>query len=210
MEVIARYGNPAQQDEWLLPLLDGTIRSCFAMTEPAVASSDATNIAATIRVEGDYAYLNGMKWWTSGAMDPRCKIIIFMGVKEGDLSDVPPHQRHSMVLVPMDTQGVEIIRPMRVFGFDGECFCCHNNLIFRLRVRILKFTYPCVDAPHGHAEMKFTNVRVPKSNILLGEGRGFEIAQGRLGPGRIHHCMRLLGASERAVKVFQNGKCGDG
>jgi alkylation response protein AidB-like acyl-CoA dehydrogenase len=120
MEVIARYGNEAQQEEWLKPLLDGTIRSCFAMTEPEVASSDATNIEATIRVEGDHAYLNGTKWWTSGAMDPRCKISIFMGITAGDLSNVPAHQRHSMVLVPMDSEGVEIIRPLRVFGYDGE------------------------------------------------------------------------------------------
>jgi acyl-CoA dehydrogenase len=127
MEVIARYGNAEQQQQWLQPLLDGTIRSCFAMTEPAVASSDATNIEATIRVEGDFAYVNGTKWWTSGAMDPRCKISIFMGVTAGDLTGVPAHQRHSMVLVPMDCEGVEIIRPLRVFGFD--------------------------DAPHGHAEV---------------------------------------------------------
>jgi len=173
MEVIARYGNEQHQEEWLQPLLDGKIRSAFGMTEPGTASSDATNMQATAVLDGDEYVINGEKWWTSGAGDPRCKIIIFMCVTN---PDNPKHQRHSMILVPMETEGVEIKKMTHVFGYD--------------------------DAPHGHAHMKFTNVRVPKENLLLGEGRGFEIAQGRLGPGRIHHCMRAIGAGEVALELM--------
>jgi acyl-CoA dehydrogenase len=173
MEVIARYGNEQHQEEWLQPLLDGKIRSAFGMTEPGTASSDATNMQATAVLDGDEYVINGEKWWTSGAGDPRCKIIIFMCVTN---PDNPKHQRHSMILVPMEAEGVEIKKMMHVFGYD--------------------------DAPHGHAHMKFTNVRVPKDNLLLGEGRGFEIAQGRLGPGRIHHCMRAIGAGEVALELM--------
>ena len=173
MEVIARYGNEKHQEEWLKPLLDGEIRSAFSMTEPGTASSDATNMQASAVLDGDEYVINGEKWWTSGAGDPRCKILIFMCVTN---PDNPKHQRHSMILVPMETEGVEIKQMMHVFGYD--------------------------DAPHGHAHMKFTNVRVPKENLLLGEGRGFEIAQGRLGPGRIHHCMRAIGAGEVAIELM--------
>jgi acyl-CoA dehydrogenase len=182
MEILARYGTRSQQERWLLPLLRGEIRSCFAMTEPAVASSDATNLEARVdRIEvgerrGGHV-VHGRKWWTSGAMDTRCSLCIFIGRAAPLPANTPPHRRHTMILLPLGSEGVKVMRPLTVFGYD--------------------------DAPHGHAEVDFNNVYVPAGGVLLGEGRGFEIAQGRLGPGRLHHCMRLIGMGERAIRLMK-------